>query len=476
MTQTSSASVAPAGAVGRSFATLGLGETVARLITFGATVYLARRLGVSGYGVVALAGAVLLYFSHLVDLGLDTLGVSEVAKDGDGAAELVPSLVLGRLGTALVLWLIIIAVGLTVLPQPEGAMIAACGATLLFRGANVRWALIGLDRPAWVALSRVAGEALQAIIIVATVTALGDLGRVPVAQAAGDAFAAVILVLALGAGRRLRVRWIAGRALPVFRAARPLVAHALLALLVFNCDLILLRVFRDASVVGLYAAAYTLVSFLSNMGVSFGYSLLPAFARLADRRAERDALYHSALAQASAATLPMAAGGLVVAGGLIALVFGGGYAAAVLPLTILLWSVPPVWMRTAVQMALVAQGRQRDVLKVTVIGAAVTIVMDLLVIPRWGMVGAAWVTVGTEGLRLALVLWWGRRAGLALPSLRRFVRPVAATAVMALVVTRLPASWPTLAAVAAGAGAYALLLVLVGALRLRRGALPEVRL
>jgi hypothetical protein len=47
---------------------------------------------------------------------------------------------------------------------------------------------------------------------------------------------------------------------------------------------------------------------------------------------------------------------------------------------------------------------------------------------------------------------------------------------MALVVTRLPATWPTLAAVAAGAGAYAVLLVLVGALRLRRGALPELRL
>ncbi len=422
----------------------------------------------SGYGVVALAGAVLLYFSHLADFGLDTLGVSEVAKDRGRVGALVPSLVLGRLAVAAVLWLGLVAVGLPVLPQPEGAIIAASGAALLFRATNVRWALIGIERPAWVALSRVGGELLQALVILTVIVGAGDLVLVPAAQVAGDAFAALLLVFALGRLGPLPLRWEPEAAMPVFRAARPLVLHALLALLVFNCDLILLRFFRDASTVGFYAAAYTLVSFLSNMGVSFGYSLLPAYARLSARSDERDALYRSSLAQAAAATLPMAVGGTLVAGGLIALVFGSGYSASVLPLRILLWSVPAVWMRASVQMALVAQGRQRDVLRVTVIGAALTVVLDLLVIPRWGMAGAAVVTVTTELVRIALVMWWGRRAGLPLPSPARFARGLLASVAMGALVWVLSPRAHVLATVAAGGVAYAILLVMVGAVRIGR--------
>ena len=45
------------------------------------TVYLAHVLGASGYGVIALAGAILLYLNAITDAGLDMLGVRDVAND-----------------------------------------------------------------------------------------------------------------------------------------------------------------------------------------------------------------------------------------------------------------------------------------------------------------------------------------------------------------------------------------------------------
>lgn len=398
-----------------------------------------------------------------------------MAKDPAGIPSLVPSLVMGRLGIAFLLCASLALLGLLVAPQPEGAIIAACSFTLLFRAGNVRWAWLGLSRPLPVALSRAAGEALTALLIVGLVRGIGDLGVVPVAQVAGDALAATVLAILLARlGYALPAAWRRDIAMPVFRAARPLVLQAMLALLIFNCDLIVLRIFRDASAVGRYAAAYALISFLSNLGVSFGYSLLPAFAQLEKDEGGQSALHQMSLAQAAAITLPLAVGGIIVAPRLVELVFGPSYAASVLPLRILLVSIVPAWLRTTAQMALVARGRQDDVLRVTAIAAGLTLVLDLALIPRWGVAAAAAVTVATETVRAVLLLGWGHRLGLRLPSPLRFARPLIAVAVMALVVLRFADS-PLPLSIGLGALTYAVMLVLTGSVRLGRSGV-ELRL
>jgi len=64
--------------VARNFLTLGSGEALARMIAFGATVYVARVLGPESYGIIELAAAIVLYFSRVADFGIDLgLGVRE---------------------------------------------------------------------------------------------------------------------------------------------------------------------------------------------------------------------------------------------------------------------------------------------------------------------------------------------------------------------------------------------------------------
>ena len=85
MTTGKSISAAPvAGRVGRAFVALGSGEVAARLIAFAGTLYVARTLGPSRYGVIGFALAVLLYLQRLADAGFDLgVGVREVAAHRD---------------------------------------------------------------------------------------------------------------------------------------------------------------------------------------------------------------------------------------------------------------------------------------------------------------------------------------------------------------------------------------------------------
>ena len=138
-----------------------------------------------------------------------------------------------------------------------------------------------------------------------------------------------------------------------------------------------------------------------------------------------------------------------LAPGIISLVFGSGYEPAGRALAILIWTVPPIWLRFVVQMALVGRGRQDLVLKGTVMGASAAVVLDLLVIPRWGMMGAAVVSVSVEALRFVIVLALSARASVPAPLLPRAWRALLASAVMGLVVRALLGAH-VLVAVAAG--------------------------
>lgn len=462
----------PAAGVGRSFLTLGGGEVIARLIAFAATVYLARTLGASVYGVVVLGMAVLLYLTCLTDCGIEALGVHEVAADRGALPATLPGILGARLIVGGTLTIITALMGLFVLPQPEGAVLAMYAFTLPVFALGTRWVHLGLEGPGNASLGRIVGEVATVALVLLLVRGPDDLSLVPVAQLAGEGAGALLLLRLLPSGlHRLRIALHPATIRALLQRSWPLVLHALLGLAIFNSDMIFLRAFRDAASVGYYAAAYTLVSFFLNLGASYTMSLLPVFTRQrADGSAVRT-LYHDSLAQALAVALPVAAGGCLVAHRLIELVFGQAYLAASLPLQILLWSVPAAVIRNVSQAVLIAHQRQGQLMYTAAWAAGINLMINLALIPKWGLAGAAAATLATEVVRTVLAARYTDRLGVTMPAMRRLVRVLTATMLMTAVTWWLaPAS--LVLTIGVGAVGYTLALMAVGALRWRGAALP----
>lgn len=462
--------------VGRSFLRLGSGEALARLVAFGATVFLARRLGADVYGSIALATAILLYLTYVTDAGIEMLGISDVARQPSAIAEFLPSILVARLIIAAVLIVAATAIGLLLLPQPDGALLAGYSITLGAVALGTQWVHLGLEQSGKVALVRVGGEALTALLIVVLIRGPGDVGRAPLAQVVGQGAGAFILLRLLPRGAAaLRVALRADVVGSVFRRSWPLVLHALLGLAIFNSDFLFLRAFRDSASVGYYAVAYTLVSFFLNLGFSYSTGLLPVLSRLRDSPADERRLHDGAMAQVFAGALPVAIGGSLLAHRLIAVLFGAEYDPAAVPMQILVWSVPLALFRNVGQAVLVAHDQSDKMLRTVAAAAGLNLVLNVALIPVWGMAGAATATVLTEALRAGVVLWYSHGAGLPFPSLRRFWRTILAGAIMALIlmVTRAVPWW---AAIALGVVTYGAVLILIGGLRFRRGSLPELTL
>lgn len=460
--------------VGRNFLALGAGEAVARLVAFGATIYLARTLGPGAYGVVGLALAVLLYFSYLADCGIETLGVREIAADHSRVATLAPAILTLRLVVAGAIVLAVMAGGLLLLPQPDGAILAVYALTLFGVAANTRWIHLGLEDASKVAVARVIGESTMVVLVVLLVRGAGDLAKVPLAQFCGDMLAMTLLALALRRrGVNLRLTWNRAAAGPVFRRAWPLVLHALLGLMIYNSDLIFLRAFRSTAEVGYYVAAYTLISFLLNLGIAYSQSLLPTLTRLAPQPDRQQALYQNAMAQVFAASLPVAIGGFLLAPSIIHVVFGPGYSAAVLALQILIWSIPVAFYRNVPQMALISANRQDRVLRITFVSAMLNLALNILVIPRYGMAGAAAATLGTEVIRTGLALGFARYEGFGLPGWARLWRVILSGGLMGAGLILLKPG-PLWMGIGVGTATYFAGLTLTGGVRFRRGGPPAL--
>jgi O-antigen/teichoic acid export membrane protein len=151
--------------------------------------------------------------------------------------------------------------------------------------------------------------------------------------------------------------------------------------------------------------------------------------------------------------VPVAIAGSFAAEPAVTVLFGAAYAAGGTPLAVLLWSVVLAFLSSTVSYALAAAGRGWLLTTASAAGATVNVVLNLLLIPEFGMLGAAAATVAAEATVLAVV---GRAARslvepAALIHLLRIVPAAALMVVVALVVNPI-STW---LAVAIGIGVYA---------------------
>lgn len=203
----------------------------------------------------------------------------------------------------------------------------------------------------------------------------------------------------------------------LWRAGVPLLLNSLLLTVFFRFDAVILRSVAGDFVLGLYDAAYKVISMTQIIPPYVVGALFPLLAHRAVH--QRDSLA-PLVARAIAILHWLAWCGVVVvtfsADDLIWLLGGTAYLpGAADALRILIWYLPLSYVTGVLQYALLALQLQKTITVAFVVGTIVNITCNLLLIPRYGALAAASVTVATE-VALVLVIWPTlRRAGLRLP-------------------------------------------------------------
>ncbi len=450
---------------------LASGEAAARLVAFGTTVYLARTLGPDTYGVVAVAAGVMLYLSQIADSGVELAGMTEASAGPARVNAVLSGMLRHRLRVAAVLLFVLAPACAWFMPQPDGQVLALSVFGLPAVALSVRWVYLGLQRPQPVAVSRIAGDVVTAVVTLALVRGPRDVLGAPVAVVVGGLVATVLLLRGLPAlGVHLRRVDDEASVSALLRRGRRLVLFTLLGLVLYNVDLLMLRVLAGEAAAGYYAAAYVLISFCANLTIAYSHTVLPALAGGAAPASSTADTYASALVTAWAVTMPVAVGGALIAPLIVQVLFGPAYAAGAAALQVLVLAVPIGALREIAVASLIARHREQALLRVNIVATLVNVSLNLVLIPRFGLVGAAWATVVSEAVRLGVALVAARRV---IPGATPFVallKCLLAGAAMGLAVAGLGLR-ASLLAVAVGGVVYPAMLLLLGVLSRSSGRL-----
>ena len=455
----------------RNIARLTVGDFLAKTLSFLVFVYLARVLGVSSFGVLEFANSVLTYLLLLADAGIERWGTREAARTGD-VRQLVARVVPVRLLLATGALVVILATLPLFPPYPQlRTVLALFGLTLFPQAMSLKWVFLGEQKMGMVARGLVVAQAVFAIAVILFIHRPERLALIPLLRLASDSTATAYFAHAFrrahgSFGFSLDAGWIK-------QALGPATSMGLsqaMGLLNYNFDSVLLGFLSGATVVGWYNAAYKPALIALALPLTYFIGLYPALSSAYARgdTAEFGQLARGSLHLSAVFVAPLVVGGTLLAAPIINLLYGPAYARSAAPFRILLWSAALVILRGTYAEALRAAGHHKLDLRCALASAASNVGLNLLLIPRYGMIGAASATVAADIVWLGMGYLFFRReiaSRDALPSLKAPV--CGALAMGAFLWVAQPVFWTGRAAISLCI--YLAVLVLMGNASIRSG-------
>ena len=454
------------------------GYGVRLLLAFAITAVVGRAIDPDAFGFFTLVGTIFLLAHYLFDLGTGAVVVREIARRPDRERGLLEAMMGWRrlCGSALAAPLLVWAL-LQTDPQRRIVLLVCAVALPLMASGALTPLFVVRQRQGALEVSRVLGQAFVLLGGAAFWTAgvAGPFyGLLVVARASLNVISVRLLAI-----RRLGYRPRAGlrnRGLPAFLRVAVITSAAMLVQAAyFHVDVFLVLALRGEAELGAYSAAFRPVSPLLMLPGLFMFPMLPGLSAVA--RSDRPS-YSAQIGGAAALLLGVGA----LAAALLALLapdalrvlYGDRYLGGDLDATAALrWMALALGVAfggAAFNTALLAHGRERLLLQVSLLGLAVNVVGNLVLLPAYGF-GAAAFTTALTGLVVACASFLGVR-GSCEPRTFGLGMWVAAApgALVAALLWQLEGShWLRIACAAVlGAGALGVLYALPGTRRFRR--------
>jgi len=216
------------------------------------------------------------------------------------------------------------------------------------------------------------------------------------------------------------------------RKALPIGIGTVMTQIYFNFDITMLGFMKGIEEAGLYTAVYKLLMFLLLIDRVFSMVILPLISRYYRESKERlEGILSFAAKAVIALVLPISAGGAVLALPIVRLIYGEGYTPASFAFQIVIWTLTITTIGSIYTQGLIASGNEKKYAVAMVTGTVANIILNVIMIPILGIVGAAMATVCSEIVMVLLMRHAFNRI-IRVQILPHIVRPAFASAVMCI--------------------------------------------
>lgn len=370
-----------------------------KLLGFVLFIYIARILGATEYGKFSFALAFISLFSVFQDLGISTIVTREFTKEGEKEEEF-HSLISLEILLSAVTFILILFSSFFVTAEPD--IRRAILILALYGSTN---SMIGFFYSFFQGRQRMEYQTWPAVAQSLLVTILGIfiLFRFPSVENLSYVYliaslVALIFVLIIFNIKvfNLRISWSVSVWRKFLIMSWPLVLTSLFGTLYSYTDSIMLGYWKMLSETGWYNAAYRIIYVVSiPMGLISG-SFYPALSKLFKESKEKlQKIWDYQLELMILFALPIMVGGIVLAPKIIYFFYPSSFSPSILALQILIVMAGLIFLCRPFSDLMIASRQPKINFWITVSGALTNVLLNLFLIPKYKLYGAAVATVIT---------------------------------------------------------------------------------
>jgi len=378
------------------------GKLIGTVLALVTVSLMMRYLGKEGFGEYSTIIGFLGTISIIADLGLYLVVTREISKEGADEQKILSNALSIRLIAAVIV--LSAAPFLALLfPYSMTVIIGIAIATLSFLFTSLNQMFVGvfqkyfrMDR---VAIGEVAGRLtwLAGVYVVIKL----DWGLLTMIAAIALSNFLNFIIVAIFTNKYIKVRlgfdWKYWK--KILKIAAPLAFSVIFTLVHFKVDTVILSVIKPPEDVGIYGAAYKVLEGLITFAAIFAGILLPVLSRYAFTNKEKFAnIYRRGFDVLAVFLVPLIIGTLFFAEPIMNLFGGGEFNTSASVLKILIFAVGAIFLAHLFGNTVVAINQQKKMMWIYFAAAVVSIIVNIILIPRYSYYGAAITTVITESI------------------------------------------------------------------------------
>ena len=364
------------------------------------TMLSARYLGPSGYGLINYAASIVAFFIPVMQLGLNATLVQEIVNEPEKEGE--------ALGTALTMSFtssFACIIGITtfsaLLNQGEITAIVVCvlySILLIFQSLEmIQYWFQAKLLSKYTSIAMLASYVIVSIYKIVLLITGSHLYWFAISQALDYGIIAVVLLIIyrkMGT-QKLCFSW--QRAQKMFARSKHYILSGLMVTIFSQTDKIMLKMMVDESAVGYYSAAVNCAAMTTFVFVAIIDSARPS---ILEGKIESQSIFQDRLKMLYAIVISLALVQSVfitlLANPLVSILYGPEYDPTINALKIIVWYTTFSYIGSVRDIWILSEGKQHLLWIMNLCGALTNVILNAILIPIWGMNGAAVASLVTQ--------------------------------------------------------------------------------
>ncbi len=363
-------------------------DAVSRLIGLLTLPFITRQLGTEGYGLYSYLFVIVSYYGFFIDFGYLNFGTNRLCEKDDKNSVIGRILSLQIL-TAIASYAVIIISGFIFLESEKFLYILLFSAIFLPQIISIKYYYLANNKLYFNSTAELAGQVVFAVLVFTLFAANPDVSTLIIIAVVQAAVTGLVLFIPYIRGNSPAISFNLKKNFQTLKEAYKLGLSSKAEGITSSFIILMTGAFLTEHYVGLYNASYKIYLILLTVIQGFSYAVMPVLLKSAKSdNADKSRLslifYSFLLAGLSLGIVAFALSGTV-----INIIYGADFSESAdllkwFSLTISLWP-----LNIFIVLLMLAENRQGQMLALSFVAMAASIVFSLTLIPAFGVTGSA---------------------------------------------------------------------------------------